>query len=284
MKTIFNQEKRKELAAIAKEKGITLKQAMQEVRNEETKKKKVSRQTKQQKLVWYKLHHLDAERHLVKKHESAEARFERVVNEKILALNQFAKNANIGKENEAYKDAKKAIESHDKREKMLVERRANRKGRIENAKARVSKEGEATIKHFLKSEEKRKAKREEKRSKYAGKKTKVAPRPVSEEQVKTVSSDLKNYYVVLERFSDDHSQQYDSDPIVIRCSSVKLHKRLAEFHKKHAEQFGDEYIGTYVYNEEKCSHCILESINQKYYNIDGYLTSRMAAQRAAAAA
>lgn len=251
-------------------------------RDEERSAKKASKLSNQKRLAVFKKHHLDAERELVKKHESAEVRFEKVINDKILALNQFAKQKGLSKEDSRYQEAKKLIENHDKREKMLAERRANRKAKRENNAAKVNKEAEAALKHFLKSEAKRKAKQEEKRSKYAGKKVKVAPRPIEGQNTRT--TDLKKYYIVYERFSDDRSQQFDSEPIVINCSSTKLHKRLAEFHKKHAEQFGDNYIGTYVYNEETCNHCILESINSKYYNIDGYLTSRMAAQRAAAAA
>lgn len=283
MKIIFNQEKREELSKIAKEKGVTLKEMIRRVRNEERKNKKVSKLSNQKRLAIFKKHHLDADRELVKKHESAEVRFEKVINDKILALNQFAKQKGLSKKDDKYKAAKKAIENHDTREKMLAERKADRKARIENNAAKVSKKAEAELKHFLESEAKRKAKQEEKRSKYAGKKVKVAPRPITEGQ-KPRTTDLKKYYIVYERFSDDHSQQFDSEPVTINCSSNKLHKRLAEFHKKHSEQFGDNYIGTYVYNEETCNHCILESINQKYYNIDGYLTSRIAAQRAAAAA
>lgn len=282
MKTIFNQEKREELAKKAKEEGVTLKEMIRRTRDEERSVKKASKLSNQKRLAVFKKHHLDAKRELVKKHESAEVRFEKIINDKILALNQFVKQKGLSKEDSQYQEAKKLIENHDKREKMLAECRANRKAKIENNAAKVSKEAKAALKHFLESEAKRKTKQEEKRSKYAGKKVKVAPRPI--EGQKTRTTDLKKYYIVYERFSDDRSQQFDSEPIVINCSSTKLHKRLAEFHKKHAEQFGDNYIGTYVYNEETCNHCILESINSKYYNIDGYLTSRIAAQRAAAAA
>lgn len=283
MKTIFNKKEREELAKIAKEKGVTLKEAIQDIRNEERKARRVTKLSNQKMLALHKLHHLDAEKQLIKKHESAEARFEKVINDKILALNKFAKNSGIDKEEAAYIDAKERIESHYKREKILAERRADRKARIENAKARTSEKAAAAIKHFLESEAKRKAKQEEKRSKYAGKKMKVAPRPF-EGQAKPQNSVVKDYYIVLEKFNKDHSEQYDSEPTIIRCESSKLHKRLSEFHKKHMEEHKDEYIGTYVYNEETCSHCILEAINQKYFNIDGYLTSRISAQRAAAAA
>lgn len=239
----------------------------------------------QQKLKTYLKHRFDAENKIVKKHESAEARFEQVINEKILGLNQFAKQAKISTEDKAYIEAKEKIESYNKREQMLAKRKADRKARKENAAKRTTEKMIADIKHFLESEARRKAKQEEKRSKYSGKKKKVAPRPITEDQLKKkVPFELKKYYIVLELHNADHTEQYDSEPVVLTCASKSLHKRLADFHKKHSEQYGDEYVGTYVYSEETCSHCILESINSKYYNINGYLTSRMAAQRAAAAA
>lgn len=284
MKTIFNKEKREELAKLAKEMNISLKEMICNIRNEERKSKRQSRQSNQQKLALYRKHHLDADKELVKKHETAEVRFEQTINEKILALNQFAKRTNLSKEDKEYVAAKKKIESHNMREKMIAERKADRKARKENAAIRTTEQGKLAIEHFLKSEAKRKAKQEEKRSKYAGKKKKVAPRPFEAQTNSSTSSEMKKYYIVSEWFNKDHSEQFDNEPVVIHCSSTKLHKRLAEFHNKNMEKDAVNYVGTYVYNEETCNHCILESINSQYYTINGYLTSRLAAQREVAAA
>ena len=283
MKTIFNKDKREELAKLAKEEGVTLSEMIHRVRNDERKERRVKKQSNLQKLILYRLHHLDADRELVKKHDSTETRFEKVINDKILALNQFKKNNKV--DDSAYDEAKKRIESHDAREKTLEARRADRKARIENAKARINEEGAKALAHFLESEKARLKRKEEKRSKYAGKKQKVAPRPVTPEQLQPKAVlKLKTYYFVLERFNADHTEQFDLEAVTVKCHNKTVHKRLSEHHAANAKKYGDEYIGTYVYNEETCSHCILESINPKYYNIDGYLTSRMAAQRAAAAA
>lgn len=180
-----------------------------------------------------------------------------------------------------HESAKASLESSSKREQRLIDKRINRKQRIENQKARQTEEVMKQIKHFLESESKRKAKKEEKRSKYAGKKKKVPPRKLEpNEKVITYP-----YYISINVFKDKtHKERIDLDPIGMNISQDSLHKWMNHYHRMYSDLYKDDYVGTFVYNSPTLDHCILESINSKYYNIDGYLTSRIASQRAAAAA
>lgn len=256
--TISNKEKTAALKKEATEKDLTFKEVV-------------------------KLHQrkLAGEFAVVKKHEAAETRFERILNEKIENLNQFRKHSGKSMSDEQYESAKASLESSSKREQRLIDKRINRKQRIENQKARQTEEVIKQIKHFLESESKRKAKKEEKRSKYAGKKKKVPPRKLEpKEKVVTYP-----YYISVNVFKDKtHKERIDLDPIGMNISQDSLHKWMNHYHRMYSDLYKDDYVGTFVYNSPTLDHCILESINSKYYNIDGYLTSRIASQRAAAAA
>lgn len=232
-------------------------------------------------MVLHRKRKLAGEFAVVKKHVSAEARFERILNEKIENLNQFRKHSGKSMSDEQYESAKASLESSSKREQRLTDKRINRKQRIENRKTRQTEEVMKQIKHFLESESKRKAKKEEKRSKYAGKKKKVPPRKLEpNEKVITYP-----YYISINVFKDKtHKERIDLNPIGMNISQDSLHKWMNHYHRMYSDLYKDDYVGTFVYNSPTLDHCILESINSKYYNIDGYLTSRIASQRAAAAA
>lgn len=271
--TISNKERTAALKKEAAEKGLTFKESRKERRT-----KVISNI---ERLVLYRKRKLASEFAVVKKHASAETRFERILNEKIENLNQFRKHSGKSMSDEQYESAKASLESSSKREQRLIDKRINRKQRIENQKARQTEEVMKQIKHFLESESKRKAKKEEKRSKYAGKKKKVPPRKLEpNEKVITYP-----YYISINVFKDKtHKERIDLDPIGMNISQDSLHKWMNHYHRMYSDLYKDDYVGTFVYNNPTLDHCILESINSKYYNIDGYLTSRIASQRAAAAA
>ena len=279
--TISNKEKTAALKKEAVEKGITFKEVVKLHRKENRKEHRVKIISNEQRLVLHRKRKLAGEFAVVKKHEAAETRFERILNEKIENLNQFRKHSGKSMSDEQYESAKASLESSSKREQRLIDKRINRKQRIENQKARQTEEVMKQIKHFLESESKRKAKKEEKRSKYAGKKKKVPPRKLEpNEKVITYP-----YYISINVFKDKtHKERIDLDPIGMNISQDSLHKWMNHYHRMYSDLYKDDYVGTFVYNNPTLDHCILESINSKYYNIDGYLTSRIASQRAAAAA
>lgn len=279
--TISNKEKTAALKKEAAEKDITFKEVVKLHRKENRKEHRVKIISNEQRLVLHRKRKLAGEFAVVKKHEAAETRFERILNEKIENLNQFRKHSGKSMSDEQYESAKASLESSSKREQRLVDKRINRKQRIENQKARQTEEVMKQIKHFLESESKRKAKKEEKQSKYAGKKKKVPPRKLEpKEKVVTYP-----YYISVNVFKDKtHKERIDLDPIGMNISQDSLHKWMNHYHRMYSDLYKDDYVGTFVYNRPTLDHCILESINSKYYNIDGYLTSRIASQRAAAAA
>lgn len=279
--TISNKERIAALKEEAAEKGLTFKEVVKLHCKENRKKRRVKIISNEQRLVLHRKRKLAGEFAVVKKHEAAETRFERILNEKIENLNQFRKHSGKSMSDEQYESAKASLESSSKREQRLIDKRINRKQRIENQKARQTEEVMKQIKHFLESESKRKAKKEEKRSKYAGKKKKVPPRKLEpKEKVVTYP-----YYISVNIFKDKtHKERIDLDPIGMNISQDSLHKWMNHYHRMYSDLYKDDYVGTFVYNSPALDHCILESINSKYYNIDGYLTSRIASQRAAAAA
>lgn len=279
--TISNKEKTAALKKEVAEKGLTFKEVVKLHRKENRKEHRVKIISNEQRLVLHRKRKLAGEFAVVKKHEAAETRFERILNEKIENLNQFRKHSGKSMSDEQYESAKASLESSSKREQRLIDKRINRKQRIENQKARQTEEVMKQIKHFLESESKRKAKKEEKRSKYAGKKKKVPPRKLEpKEKVITYP-----YYISVNLFKDKtHKERIDLDPIGMNISQDSLHKWMNHYHRMYSDLYKDDYVGTFVYNNPTLDHCILESINSKYYNIDGYLTSRIASQRAAAAA
>lgn len=279
--TISNKEKTAALKKEAAEKDLTFKEVVKLHRKENRKKRRAKVISNIQRLVLHRKRKLAGEFAVVKKHEAAETRFERILNEKIENLNQFRKHSGKSMSDEQYESAKASLESSSKREQRLIDKRINRKQRIENQKARQTEEVMKQIKHFLESESKRKAKKEEKRSKYAGKKKKVPPRKLEpNEKVITYP-----YYISINVFKDKtHKERIDLDPIGMNISQDSLHKWMNHYHRMYSDLYKDDYVGTFVYNNPTLDHCILESINSKYYNIDGYLTSRIASQRAAAAA
>ena len=265
--TISNKEKTAAIKKEAAEKGITFKEVVKLHRKENRKEHRVKTISNEQRLVLHRKRKLAGEFAVVKKHEAAETRFERILNEKIENLNQFRKHSGKSMSDEQYESAKASLESSSKR--------------VENQKARQTEEVMKQIKHFLESESKRKAKKEEKQSKYAGKKKKVPPRKLEpKEKVVTYP-----YYISVNVFKDKtHKERIDLDPIGMNISQDSLHKWMNHYHRMYSDLHKDDYVGTFVYNSPTLDHCILESINSKYYNIDGYLTSRIASQRAAAAA
>lgn len=279
--TISNKERIAALKKEATEKGLTFKEVVKLHRKENRKEYRAKVISNIQRLVLHRKRKLADAFTVVKKHVSAEARFERILNEKIENLNQFRKHSGKSMSDEQYESAKASLESSSKREQRLVDKRINRKQRIENQKARQTEEVMKQIKHFLEAESKRKAKKEEKQSKYAGKKKKVPPRKLEpKEKVVTYP-----YYISVNVFKDKtHKERIDLDPIGMNISQDSLHKWMNHYHRMYSDLYKDDYVGTFVYNRPTLDHCILESINSKYYNIDGYLTSRIASQRAAAAA
>lgn len=279
--TISNKERTADLKEEAAEKGLTFKEVVKLHRKENRKEHRAKVISNVQRLVLHRKRKLAGEFTVVKKHVSAEARFERILNEKIENLNQFRKHSGKSMSDEQYESAKASLESSSKREQRLVDKRINRKQRIENRKTRQTEEIMKQLKHFLEAESKRKAKKEEKQSKYAGKKKKVPPRKLEpKEKVVTYP-----YYISVNVFKDKtHKERIDLDPIGMNISQDSLHKWMNHYHRMYSDLYKDDYVGTFVYNSPALDHCILESINSKYYNIDGYLTSRIASQRAAAAA
>ena len=210
--TISNKEKTAALKKEAAEKGLTFKEVVKLHRKENRKEHRVKIISNEQRLVLHRKRKLAGEFAVVKKHEAAETRFERILNEKIENLNQFRKHSGKSMSDEQYESAKASLESSSKREQRLIDKRINRKQRIENQKARQTEEVMKQIKHFLESESKRKAKKEEKRSKYAGKKKKVSPRKLEpKEKVVTYP-----YYISINVFKDKtHKERIDLDPIGI---------------------------------------------------------------------
>ena len=91
METIHLYKTKKELIEESSKRGITVKQLIAEIKataKAERRKKVLSHQ---QKLNYWKVHRFDADVQLVKKHTSAQARFEKVNQDKIKCLHQFKK-------------------------------------------------------------------------------------------------------------------------------------------------------------------------------------------------
>ena len=162
--TISNKEKTAALKKEAAEKGITFKEVVKLHRKENRKEHRVKIISNEQRLVLHRKRKIAGEFAVVKKHEAAETRFERILNEKIENLNQFRKHSGKSMSDKQYESAKASLESSSKREQRLIDKRINRKQRIKNQKARQTEEVMKQIKHFLESESKRKAKKEEKQS------------------------------------------------------------------------------------------------------------------------
>ena len=109
METIHLYKTKKELIEESSKRGITVKQLIAEIKataKAERRKKVLSHQ---QKLNYWKVHRFDADVQLVKKHTSAQARFEKVIQDKIKGLHQFKKQTNVS--DEAFESRKKLSES-----------------------------------------------------------------------------------------------------------------------------------------------------------------------------
>ena len=157
METIHLYKTKKELIEESSKRGITVKQLIAEIKataKAERRKKVLSHQQK-----YWKIHRFDADVQLVKKHTSAQARFEKVIQDKIKGLHQFKKQTNMS--DEAFEAAKERIEKHSQREKALEERRADRRARIEKEALRVTKKMKSDLERFIQAEQLRKTRKGE---------------------------------------------------------------------------------------------------------------------------
>ena len=146
------------------------------------------------------------------------------------------------------------------------------------------------INDFKESQKKRLEKKDLKRAKYITKggekvnkfkiKTPLRPSVIIEKK----DTELNSYNVVIARVTDKNTI-IDSKPQVVKCKSNTLSDHIKDIHNTCMKDKNNEnYVGTFVYPIDQPDHCIFEMINSSKLNIEGKLTSRLAAQREAKAA
>lgn len=255
METIHLYKTKKELIEESSKRGITVKQLIAEIKataKAERRKKVLSHQ---QKLNYWKAHRF------VKKHTSAQARFEKVIQDKIKGLHQFKKQTNMS--DEAFEAAKERIEKHSQREKALEERRADRRARIEKEALRVTKKMKSDLERFIQAEQLRKTRKEEKRSKYAGKKVKVAPRPIVDNSPVKLKKGEAIYSIEI-RYLNSKSVLPPTSPYTLD----KLEKRMSDIHTYQLGKKNNGYIGVYAYNIANPSVCVKEMVKPEESKLD----------------
>lgn len=261
METIHLYKTKKELIEESSKRGITVKQLIAEIKataKAERRKKVLSHQ---QKLNYWKVHRFDADVQLVKKHTSAQARFEKVIQDKIKGLHQFKKQTNMS--DEAFEAAKERIEKHSQREKALEERRADRRARIEKEALRVTKKMKSDLERFIQAEQLRKTRKEEKRSKYTSKKVKVAPRPIVDNPLVKLKKGEAIYSIEI-RYLNSKSVLPPTSPYTID----KLEKRMSDIHTYQLGKKNNGYIGVYAYNIANPSICVKEMVKPEESKLD----------------
>lgn len=261
METIHLYKTKKELIEESSKRGITVKQLIAEIKataKAERRKKVLSHQ---QKLNYWKVHRFDADVQLVKKHTSAQARFEKVIQDKIKGLHQFKKQTNMS--DKAFEAAKERIEKHSQREKALEERRADRRARIEKEALRVTKKMKSDLERFIQAEQLRKTRKEEKRSKYAGKKMKVAPRPIVDNPTVKLKKNEAIYSIEI-HYRNNKSILPPTSPYTLD----KLEKRMSDIHTYQLGKKNNGYIGVYAYNIANPSVCVKEMVKPEESKLD----------------
>lgn len=232
METIHLYKTKKELIEESSKRGITVKQLIAEIKataKAERRKKVLSHQ---QKLNYWKVHRFDADVQLVKKHTSAQARFEKVIQDKIKGLHQFKKQTNMS--DEAFEAAKE---------------------RIEKEALRVTEKMKSDLERFIQAEQLRKTRKEEKRSKYAGKKMKVAPRPIVDNPTVKLKKNEAIYSIEI-HYRNNKSILPPTSPYTLD----KLEKRMSDIHTYQLGKKNNGYIGVYAYNIANPSVCVKEKV------------------------
>lgn len=255
----FDNKKKAELSALAKENGTTIKAEIAKVRSAEKALRKENRTKKLQKKLLSALHPEDRSEN----RETMQQRFERIRDEKVAGLNQFVKLNTLSKKVETSKqieDREKAILNPQKREEMLVAKRISRMAKRQNNDVKMSVQAAKNLKHWLESEKIRKAKKEEKRSKYAGKKEKVAPRPsIITDKVPV------NRYIINMCNLEVPGRPYTDRVGGWHCTFDKLKSRLQQAYDKELKE-SSGFIGIYAYPEGNPNNCILEVTNPAFEN------------------
>lgn len=237
METIYLYKTKKELIEESSKRGITVKQLIAEIKataKDERRKKVLSHQ---QKLNYWKVHRFDADVQLVKKQTNMS--------------------------DEAFEAAKERIEKHLKREKALEERRADRKARIEKEALRVTEKMKSDLERFIQAEQLRKTRKEEKRSKYAGKKMKVAPRPIVDNPPVKLKKNEAIYSIEI-RYLNSKSILPPTSPYTLD----KLEKRMSDIHTYQLGKKNNGYIGVYAYNIANPSVCVKEMVKPEESKLD----------------
>lgn len=176
--------------------------------------------------------------------------------------------------------AKKAKRAED-----LAATRIGRMNRKTTAKLVAEKKKNADIKRFKESEERRLLRKRAAMATYLTKggketpkvKNKVAPRPFEPTPTKKLA-EFKRYILIDAHLSD--SIMMDNEPFKLTCRPQDLSKRMKTYHNGFMTgKYKDTYVGIFAYLEDAPDHCVYEMIHSDKLNINGVLTSRMAAQR-----
>ena len=186
-----------------------------------------------------------------------------------------------------YAENQKKREDEKKRIEQIALKKVERRNKLFAEKLKTAKIVQNILDHFKASEERRRAKKEEKRAKYLAKggervnKTKVkAPiRPC--EIPSRESTKVKDYFYVMSHLTDK-GNPIDTKPFKISCLSTDLTKIVGSMHKKELNNNSDIYVGIFVYPQDNKTRCIYELINSSKLTINGKLTSRIAEQKNAA--
>ena len=119
------------------------------------------------------------------------------------------------------------------------------------------------LERFIQAEQLRKTRKEEKRSKYAGKKVKVAPRPIVDNPLVKLKKGEAIYSIEI-RYLNSKSVLPPTSPYTID----KLEKRMSDIHTYQLGKKNNGYIGVYAYNIANPSICVKEMVKPEESKLD----------------
>lgn len=184
----------------------------------------------------------------------------------------------------------KKQKSEQERLDMLAAKRKDRLDRKIKTELTIKQRILKQIEDFKESQKKRLEKKKLKQAKYITKggekvnkfKIKTPLRPSTIVEKKDIT--LNSYNVIIARVTDKNTI-IDSKPQVIKCKPNTLSNHIKDIHNSNMKDKNSEnYVGTFVYSIDQPDHCIFEMISNSKLNIEGKLTSRLAAQRETKAA
>jgi hypothetical protein len=160
---------------------------------------------------------------------------------------------------------------------MLAEKRKSRKDKLVAVGLCTTAKVKSDIKHFLKAEESRKAKKLAKTAKYLTKggievpkvKNKVAlNKERAAEYIKNAekaANTEKTRYIIRISSVNETSKIMTDSVRAFMCTAKELPKRIKEVHNNYMKEEKDTYIGTYAYEGAgKAQKCVYEMINDAH--------------------